>query len=347
VATLYRRKTGYWYIKFKQDGKWVYASTGKQDRDSAADVMNDVLAGLAAGVPQGPPRSLSWKDLERRIAEYGKLHLSPATASRYLHAIKMFKKHSGAPDVTSVTPDDVDRFKTSRLGSGNNVRTVNNYLRDLRIVIGRAITQKWYGGENPFKAVRLLPEPKRHPLWLDGDQIVRLLAEAEKRGRNCHLFVALGIYAGLRKSEAVEARWSWFDFGAGLVHIRQSDTWRPKDLDERTLPMHDKLRAILVRYRGEWPDQAYVLAPTKEGGGKCRGMAATLVKEAEKKRTKLDPAPDFSWITPHVLRHTFASQLVSAGVDLYKVSVWLGHADVKTTQIYAHLKPADRDINRF
>ena len=49
----------------------------------------------------------------------------------------------------------------------------------------------------------------------------------------------------------------------------------------------------------------------------------------------------------HTLRHTFASHLVSNGVSLYKVSRWLGHKDLTTTQIYAHLAPGDNDINRL
>jgi hypothetical protein len=47
------------------------------------------------------------------------------------------------------------------------------------------------------------------------------------------------------------------------------------------------------------------------------------------------------------LRHTFASQLAMAGVSLYKISKWLGHSDVKTSQIYARLQTQDEDINRF
>jgi site-specific recombinase XerD len=52
-------------------------------------------------------------------------------------------------------------------------------------------------------------------------------------------------------------------------------------------------------------------------------------------------------VTPHVLRHTFASQLAMSGVSLYRISQWLGHADFKTTQVYAHLSPHDEDINSF
>jgi len=58
-----------------------------------------------------------------------------------------------------------------------------------------------------------------------------------------------------------------------------------------------------------------------------------------KKRAKLE------WVTPHVLRHTFASQLALKGVSLYKIQQWLGHSDPKTTMIYAHLQAHDEEID--
>lgn len=50
------------------------------------------------------------------------------------------------------------------------------------------------------------------------------------------------------------------------------------------------------------------------------------------------------WVTPHIMRHTFASQLAKAGVSLYKIQQWLGHSDPKTTMIYAHLQAQDDEI---
>lgn len=49
------------------------------------------------------------------------------------------------------------------------------------------------------------------------------------------------------------------------------------------------------------------------------------------------------WVTPHSLRHTFASWLVSDGTPLFHVSKWLGHADFKTTQVYAYLAPNEKE----
>jgi len=56
---------------------------------------------------------------------------------------------------------------------------------------------------------------------------------------------------------------------------------------------------------------------------------------------------ELNWVTPHVLRHTFASQLASAGVSLYKISQWLGRSNFSTTQIYAHLQAGDAEIEKI
>ncbi len=53
------------------------------------------------------------------------------------------------------------------------------------------------------------------------------------------------------------------------------------------------------------------------------------------------------WVTPHILRHTFASQRAIAGVSLYKISKWLGHSNYSTTQIYAHLQAGDEEIDKI
>ncbi len=54
-----------------------------------------------------------------------------------------------------------------------------------------------------------------------------------------------------------------------------------------------------------------------------------------------------TWVLPHILRHTFASQLAIAGVSLYKISKWHGHSNFSTTQIYANLQAGDDEIEKI
>jgi len=150
---------------------------------------------------------------------------------------------------------------------------------------------------------------------------------------------ALGIFAGLRKNEIVNARWEWLDFERRLLTLASHDGFELKDSETRTIPLHERLAALMEPQRRE---KGFVFAPEKDSGNGYRyrydfkRAFNTVLKEA-----------GLEWVTPPVLRHTFASQLAMAGVSLNKISKWLGHSDVKTTQIYAHLQTHDEDINRF
>ncbi len=62
-------------------------------------------------------------------------------------------------------------------------------------------------------------------------------------------------------------------------------------------------------------------------------------------RETAPPLRGSAYFTLHTLRHTFASHLVTKGVDIYRVSQWLGHSSVNTTMIHAHLAPQDDQIN--
>jgi site-specific recombinase XerD len=54
-----------------------------------------------------------------------------------------------------------------------------------------------------------------------------------------------------------------------------------------------------------------------------------------------------NWVTPHVMRHTFASLAAQAGISLYKIGQWMGHSSSEVTEIYAHLAAYDADIDRM
>lgn len=157
-----------------------------------------------------------------------------------------------------------------------------------------------------------------------------------------HLLCALGVYTGMRKNELANARWSWIDFkGRGRILIQNEGRFQTKSGKPRKISMSSRLRAILERYDED--GDRYILAPDnspKKSTTQYRTdftWAFDTVKEAA----------GVDWITPHKLRHTFASQHAIAGVSLYKIGTWLGHADMKATQIYAHLSPDDDDIDSF
>jgi integrase len=151
-----------------------------------------------------------------------------------------------------------------------------------------------------------------------------------------------GFHAGLRKDEIIQARPEWFDLRLNIIHIVESETWKPKDKDKRTIPLTKAFRDFLLNEMmidGELPGP-FLIQPNKEQG-KSR-YHYDFRKPFEDYMTK----KGFTWITPHVMRHTFASLLAIKGVSIFKIAKWLGD-DVKVVERhYAHLLPQDADIER-
>lgn len=372
MASLYTRKVKIarngrertvrvYYVKFKRHGKWYYKSLKTRNRRKALEEKKILEAGLLADSltadrpapnpnPVGVGQTLTFADLEKRFGEWSAANRRANTTELRAWAMKLWRGFCTIERIDQVLPDDVEDWKRYLRGRERPLspRSVNDAIDAMAQIVGRAIKEKWYFGPNPFQAAERLKLVKKKPRYLDRAQGDRVLEVAELYGRDEHLFVALCLLAGLRKQEALAARWEWFCFYDakqakaawvdGLIKIQASERFQIKDAEERTIPMNARLRAILERYRAE---SGYVIRPERTEWKdryrvNNRKSFAAIVKAAK-----------VPWATPHTLRHTFASWLVNAGVDVYKVSHWLGHADVATTRIYAHLRPGDPDINRI
>lgn len=124
--------------------------------------------------------------------------------------------------------------------------------------------------------------------------------------------------------------------------VKPTDEWSPKSKKGRIIPLHPRLGKILEPLRKS--EGICFPAPEEKGGKPYRRIA--YPKEFTEWFRKVGLKGErIGW---HTLRHTFASLLVQEGVSIYKVSQWLGHSEVRTTQIYAHLIPGyDEDISRI
>ena len=144
---------------------------------------------------------------------------------------------------------------------------------------------------------------------------------------------------GMRQGELLAARWVDIDWvarrgtGGRQLHPRQFGT--PKSDQGRSVPMADRLAGELERHfqRSRFQaDDDYVFCHPKTGNvldpSKLRKRFGTAVSRAEVHE-----------ITFHELRHTFGTQMAAAGAPLRAIQEWLGHADAKTTEIYAHYAP--------
>lgn len=160
--------------------------------------------------------------------------------------------------------------------------------------------------------------------------------------RELRFILFAGFHAGLRKEEIIEARPEWFDLNAGLLHITKSETWMPKDKEERTIPLTKAFKEFLVNeMKGkEGLPKPYIIAPSRVR------RKSRYRYDFRKPFAEYMVKMDCPWVTPHVMRHTFASLLASRGVSIYKVAKWLGDGVEVTQKHYAHLLPKDDDIEK-
>jgi len=169
--------------------------------------------------------------------------------------------------------------------------------------------------------------------FLSRQEVDALLAAPDQRtwsGRRDHALLLLAVQTGLRLSELTGLRHEDLHFGAG-AHVRVIGKGRK----ERCTPLSKSTRAVLDAWVREPPraeDQP--LFPNARGGQlTAHGVHYLLHKHVAAASAKCSSLNN-KRVSPHVLRHTTAMDLLQAGVDCSVIALWLGHESVETTQVY-------------
>ena len=253
---------------------------------------------------------------------------------------------------------------TARLSPG----TINVTFAVLRTCVNWAI-ERGFMHQDPTKGIRSLrdAEGTKEKVWWTSAEVGKALACAQQVdcdlagkagtvGHTSELLVMLGCMLGLRYEEIVMLRWEDVDLDGvnptsgqpePVCRVRPHSGWSPKDGEERSVPIQTDLAALLRRYRKA---SGYILEP-KSAKPRHDGKKHTyrydpqriwnrIVKKVEEGGGKR--------ISPHGMRHSFASNLLMAGVSDVLVSRWLGHANTAMVhKHYGHLLAYHGDINKL
>jgi integrase/recombinase XerC len=219
-------------------------------------------------------------------------------------------------------------------------RTLHNHVSGLR-----ALCRYWMREgrlkHNPFTGAPLPKLEKRLPQFLTEEQARTLLASPGRllKSGGCDAFTAwrdrlameLLYGAGLRVSELVGLNHGDVELGEGVARVTG------KGRKQRVCPLGKTACAVLARFRDDFAPGAGRTDPvlTNPGGGR---MSVRAVQLMLKRHLALAGLP--LDLTPHKLRHSFATHLLNAGADLRIVQELLGHAQLVTTQVYTHVSIA-------
>ena len=268
--------------------------------------------------------------------------LAPRTLEAYARDLGRFASHLARRGVASpglVRREHVTGFAASLERQGLSARSRARALVAVRRWL-RHTGAAGAAGEDPCRGVVLPRFDRRLPRVLRPDESAALIDAADPRtplGLRDRAMLEVLYGSGLRVSELVGLPLSGVDSRAGLLRVRG------KGGRERIVPLGAPGLEALQAWLSD--GRPRLLRPGRRAGDavflSTRGAAMTrqnfFVRLRElARRAGLDPAR----VSPHVLRHAFATDLLEGGADLRAVQAMLGHADLSTTQIYTHVSRA-------
>ena len=278
--------------------------------------------------------------LDARLLESGLARHTRAAYARDLGLLAAHLKSAGKTLLHACT-EDLAGFLAARTAAGESVRTRARRAAALRSFYRHALDQELIRRD----PARLIPSPKLPallPKALSAEDMETLLpckATADESPR-LRLLLELLYGCGLRASELAGVRGDDFDLSGGFVRVRG------KGDRERAVPVGptvlEALQAWLrARKALTTPASGRALFITDAGRPFTRADVHAAVKQLVRAKGIRRR------VTPHTLRHTFATHLVQGGADLRSVQEMLGHASIDTTQIYTsladeHLKSSHR-----
>lgn len=292
------------------------------DKRHALEKLADLIKQRQALRHGTPVTDLSWDAFRTRYKAYSATK-HPQTAYRDELAFRKLEAAFTFARLHQLTVEKLEEFKGILFASGNRVTTVNRDLRAIKAALNKAAEWKMIE-PNQYKTVRYFKEAKGRLSFFTVPEIQNVQKQCNGVWRT---ILMLGYYAGLRREEIYTLKTSCLDFDRGRIHIEPSEEWTPKDYERRFVPMHQDLREYLSKLK----PSVYVLGDSRPCPDVMTNYFRKLVHKAGLEGNL------------HKLRHSFGSHMAMAGVPIAKIQKWMGHADLTTTMIYAHLSPDHLD----
>lgn len=257
---------------------------------------------------------------DRMVADLELANYSPNTIKEYLRCSDTFVQHY-MREPTELGETEVRCFllhlqKVREVGPAG----LKMYVASLRFLYVRTLQRPEVVETIPWPRV-----PKSLPVVLSGSEVEALLQAVESLRHRTILSAAYG--GGLRISEACRLRCADVDSKRMVLYVRQG-----KGNKDRCVMLSERLLLLLREYwRATRPGRDLLFPGNDEGGvvgaAAVRAALSRAVEQCGLRKR----------VTPHVLRHSFATHLLESGTDLRTIQVVLGHASIRTTARYTHV----------
>jgi len=272
------------------------------------------------------PTDKTWKTFKEKVAHLVS-HGPKSTRMAYNRAIRHIE--GVVPYIKRVeefTPSHLDTMQAEWSQQGRGKYIIAKDVKTIKAVMRRA--EAWnMTGRQDWKSVKAKKLPRGR---VDYHPIEELRVMVKKLRGIWLTAVYLGARAGLRPAEAYHLEKTDIDFKAEVIKIGPKPHWTPKDYEAREVPMEPDLVAYLKKTLPTIPGQ-HIVAHPKTGERPSYESYLTLARRG----LKLPGIRSYLY----KLRHTFGAHYIQAGGRLEDLQKILGHDNINTTMIYAHLGP--------
>jgi integrase len=330
-----------YFLDYRLSGKRIRIPAGKKKSD--AEIMRAKLQTdfnlSTVGIPTQNRKTISLEDLTKEYLDEKKHHVKPRTMERYEQLKERidayFKDNfpAACPDIRMIDAKYLREFIDGLLEGGEGIKalkkkTINNIMVFVKSIFKYAI-ENHYLEENPTYKLKEFRIPRKGIVEFYSDEELKLLFN--NLDEHWLLPIKFMLHTGLRRNEMIFLRWSsvFLDPKNPHIVVESQEDFETKTGNTRTIPLNAEAVKILEERKNV--NETYVFTDINNNIIHRNAPLIHLNKALKKAGLKGNI---------HELRHTFASKLVMSGVDLYTVSRLLGHSDIETTMIYAHLSPS-------
>lgn len=244
------------------------------------------------------------------------------TARVYISMFEKFINEHKNHKLSEITDQDIQNFLLKLVQNKRSDSYVNQMLNSIKFYYEtvRNMPNRFYHIDRPRKTKAL-------PKVLSKRDVKQMIDCTYNIKHKC--IISLMYAAGLRRSELINLKLTDIDSGRMMIHIRNA-----KNSKDRYIPLSQYILPLLREYYNICKPGIYLFEGS-EGRTYSASSVSNIVKRAARK------AKIIKRVSPHMLRHSFATHLLEDGVDIRYIQDMLGHSSTKTTEIYTHVAKKD------
>jgi len=324
---MFLSKIGKYYYFFYQNpisGKRAKISTKSTKKSEAYKFLQNFKE-----IARPKIKLVTLNEFRDEILKYATFHYAKGTVNIYTRVLDLLNIFLGNVLIKFISQNQIEKYKAYRIGSGVSKTTVNIEFKTMKSMFN--IAKSWGLIEiNSCIGVKQYAMPQKEILAFTEQEIERIKASLVEDYLKDLIIFALN--TGCRLNEITHCQWRDIDIEDRLLHIRNKPNFKTKTGKMRIIPMSDNLIKMIERLFIKDPEvkpEEYLFH--KKPGIPFNGNFISKKFKDCLRTMKFPNRYHF-----HYLRHTFITQLVRKGVNIYDIKQLAGHSEISTTELYMH-----------